>query len=260
MSYQAGDTYYATASVAVNGTPTDPDTLSLLVRDPEGTVTTYEWETDDIIVRDSAGEFHADVLLTAGMWVVGWRAAELPEVEGVQIAVSPAPTAGVTFATLDQLALVLGKLDASDFTAAQAAQGAMLLELATDNITEGVGRTAAWAQTLSPIPAIVRSVCLAAVARVMRPTLNNPDGVSSQSETLGAWSHTTRYGENGTSAGAVAPDDLDPTEAEIRKCRRAILGTLSGSAYVDSLATELAVGTRELPVGDAESPVYDWTG
>ncbi len=167
-------------------------------------------------------------LIAAGMWALDWAVSDAGEVEGVQVAVSPAPTAGITFATIDQLAIVLGKLDASEFTAAQAAQGAMLLELATDNITQGVGKTAAWAQTLSPIPAIIRSVCLAVVARVMRPTLNNPDGVSSQSETLGAWSHTTRYGENGAD-GAVAPSDLYPTEDEMLKCRRAVWGRLSAT-------------------------------
>ncbi len=229
MSYQAGDTHPATVTVRdAAGTLVDPETLTLRVRDHEGEVTTYEWGTDAIVVRDSLGLFHADVPLTAaGMWALDWTVSDVSEVEGVQIAVSPAPTAGITFATLDQLALVLGKTDATDFTAAQAAQGAMLLELVTDNITEGVGKTAAWAQTLSPIPAIVRSVCLAVVARVMRPTLNNPDGVSSQSETIGAYSHTTRFGENG--AVAVAPDGLDPTEDELRKCRRAVWGTLSAT-------------------------------
>ncbi len=239
MSYQAGDTYPATVTVRdAAGTLVDPVTLTLRVRDHEGEVTTYEWGTDDIVVRDSLGLFHADVPLTAaGMWALDWTVSDEGEVEGVQVSVSAPPTAGITFATLDELALVLGKADASDFTAAQAAQGAMLLELATANITEGVGKTVAWAQTLSPIPAIVRSVCLAVVARVMRPTLNNPDGMSSQSETLGAYSHTTRYGENGA---AVAPDDLDPTEAEMRKCRRAVWGTLSATT-MPSTTLDLAI-------------------
>jgi hypothetical protein len=243
VSYEAGDTYYATLTVRdIDDELVDPTTLALRVRDHEGEVTAYEWQTDDIVVRDSIGEFHADVPLTAaGMWAIDWTVSDESEVEGVQIAVSPAPTAGITFATLDQLAIVLDKTDASEFTAAQAAKGAMLLELVTANITDGVGKTAAWAQTLSPIPAIIRSVCLAVVARVMRPTINNPDGVSSQSETLGQWSHTTRYGENGA-AGAITPDELDPTDEEMRKCRRAVWGHLSATtmpATTLDLAIEL---------------------
>ncbi len=231
MSYQAGDTYFSTATIRnAEDALVDPGDIALRVRDSAGEIATYEYPADDIIVRDSQGEYHADVPLTAaGMWVIEWDIAEFPEVEGVQISVAPAPTAGITFATLDQVALVLGKTTASEFTAAQAAQAAMLLELVTGTMVGGLGKTDEWAQALSPIPPIVRSVCLAVVARVMRPAMQNPDGVSSQSETLGAYSHTTRYGENGGGMEAAATVSLEPTEDELRRCRRAIYGRSSAS-------------------------------
>ncbi len=260
MSYQAGDTYPATVTVRdVAGALTDPDTLALNVRDPTGTVLTYDLE-DSIIVRDSEGEYHADVPLdAAGMWIISWQTTDEEQVEGVQIAVSAVPTAGITFATLAELALRLGSLTTDDLTAAQRAQGQMLLELVTGTIVDNIGRDDVWASTLHPIPRVVRSVTLEAVARVMQPGMNNPSGVSSESETLGAYSHTVRYGENsgGSTAAAVA---LGITAAEMALCRKALLGVSSGSAYVSSLATELATGTRELPASESADDLYHWTG
>lgn len=226
MSYQAGDTYPATLTVRdADGVLTDPDSLVLRVRDNEGTVTTYTYgEVGSPIVRDSLGVFHADVPLTAaGMWVISWETSNEEQVEGVQVSVSPAPTASVTFATLAELALRLGHASPDDMTAAQQAQGQMLLELVTGLIVDAVDKTDTWAATLYPIHRALRAVCLEATARVMQ----NPSGMSSESETLGAYSHTTRY----ESTGNAQASGLALTEEEMRLCRKAVWGTVSGSSY-----------------------------
>ncbi len=258
MSYQAGDTYPATLTVRnADGAPEDPETLTLKVRDHEGEVTTYEYGTDEIIVRDEEGEFHADIPLTdAGMWAWEWATTNEAQVEGGQISVSAAPTLGVTFATVDEVQTLMGTL-----TDPQRTQAQMLLEIVTGTIIEGVDRDDAWAATYSPIPRVVRGVCLDVVVGAMRisQTQAAAGGASSESETLGAYSHTVRYGEySGSSSPASGGGSLSPTDAQMRMCRRAIIGTLSGSAQVPSLITELATGTRERPVSD-DTELYDWT-
>lgn len=261
MSYQAGDTYPATVTIKdEDGVLTDPESLTLKVRDNTGVVTTYDYP-DDPIDRDGVGEYHADVLLSdAGMWVLQWSTTDEEQVEGVQIAVSPAPTIGVTFATLSELALRLGKTSTADLTVAQRAQGQMLLELVTGVIVEVVGRDDDWAATLNPIPHVVRGVCLEAVARVMHTAINNPTGMSSESETLGAYSHTTRYGEGGGTNGNTS-GGLALTDAEAQMCRRAVLGSLSGSATLESFASTLRPYTLSglIEAGPDDPPIYDWT-
>jgi hypothetical protein len=132
------------------------------------------------------------------------------------------------FATLDQLALRLGKTDANDLTTAESAQGQMLLELATRLITAAVGKTDTWAATLDPVPPYLLALCLDAAWRAMR----NPGGVSSESETLGAYSHTARYEFSSDQGTGVTL-----TEAEQRAARRAVYGVSSRSAYPISIVS-----------------------
>lgn len=221
MSYQAGDTYPWTVTIRdATGALTDPESLIVNVRDPSGTITTYVYGTDAIIVRDSEGEYHADIPLTApGMWVIEAATSNEAQVEGVQFYAAPAPTAAITFATVDELALRLG----TTLTDTQAATGRMLLEMATGLIIEAVDKTDAWAATLDPIPRYLRAVCLEAVARVSQ----NPAGVSSESETLGAYSRTSRYEFH---RGADQPSGLVLTDIEERLCRRAVWGSNTAGA------------------------------
>jgi hypothetical protein len=240
---QVGDTYYATVVARnANGVLTDPDTLTLRVRDPEGTVTTYIYETDDIIVRDATGTYHADVLLdAAGMWAIDWVTTDEAEVEGVQVAVSPAPTVGITFATLDQLAIRKGMASAEDMTAAQRAQGQMDLELATGQIVSAVGKTAAWAATLDPVPSMLTIICLAAAARAGQ----NVAGASSEteSESLGAYSYsqTTRYE---SSDAQQQGGGLLLTKWEKQECRTAVHG-IGRATTMPATTVDLLVELRD---------------
>lgn len=91
------------------------------------------------------------------------------------------------FATLDELAVRLGRTSASELTVAQQAQGELLLELSSGLIREAARQAVDWAP--SPVPVILRAVCLDACRRVM----TNPAGVRSESETLGAHQHAVSY-------------------------------------------------------------------
>lgn len=91
------------------------------------------------------------------------------------------------FATLDQLAIRLGRTSEDELTAAQQAQGALMLELASGLIRDTAGKAFDW----SPDPAsvVLRAICLEAAARVM----TNPAGVRSEAETLGQHQHSVSY-------------------------------------------------------------------
>ena len=62
-AYDLGDTRRLSAAFTVSSAATDPTTLTFKMREPDGTVTTYVWETDAELVKDSTGNFHVDWLL-----------------------------------------------------------------------------------------------------------------------------------------------------------------------------------------------------
>lgn len=162
------------------------------------------------------------------------------------------PDSDVTFATIDELAIRLGKLDATQLTAEQRAQGEMLLVLATGLITQAVNRDTAWAEALAPIPTMLRAVCLEMVARVM----NNLSGARSESEQLGQYQHSASFTDDA--------HRLMLTASERTLCRRIVLGSTSGSASVESLVDKLAVNVPTplsdlVEAGRGDPPVYDWT-
>lgn len=58
---------------SVAGTPTDPTAVTLVVTDPTGDATTYNWPTPATITRTGAGVFTKDVPCTeAGPWQAVW--------------------------------------------------------------------------------------------------------------------------------------------------------------------------------------------
>jgi hypothetical protein len=55
--------------------PVDPTTLRLLIRKPDQSLTTYTYlNPDAVIVRESEGNYHADIPLDiAGAWKYDWE-------------------------------------------------------------------------------------------------------------------------------------------------------------------------------------------
>jgi len=77
-AYDIGDSVRLTlvcansSSVAI-----DPTALTLVVKPGDGTATTYTYGTGATIVKDSTGNYHADVTVTAhsgGIWYYKWTA------------------------------------------------------------------------------------------------------------------------------------------------------------------------------------------
>ena len=74
-NYQVGDLVRVSASFTdASGNAVDPDTVYCDITAPDGTKTTYTYGTDAEVVRDSAGNYHLDVDVTAaGRWCYAWR-------------------------------------------------------------------------------------------------------------------------------------------------------------------------------------------
>lgn len=136
----------------------------------------------------------------------------------------------MAFATTEDIATRLGRT----LNAVEAATTSMLLDHATGLILNALGKT-----TLSPTPVVVWSVCVEAVTRV----LLNPAGVRSESETLGAHSHSASFTAPMGALGA-----LQLTQEEELRVRRAVFGTNTGSArpggIIDDVLEEGLLGDR----------------
>lgn len=107
------------------------------------------------------------------------------------------------------------------FTPDEAAAATLLLEGASAAIDEATEKP----EVEGP-PAVFKFVAIEAAARAM----SNPGGVSSESETLGVYSYSEKYINDGS---------IWLTEMEERMVRRAVHGTLTGSAEAKSLASDV---------------------
>ena len=77
MAFDIGDLIRLSAAFTdpnSNDDPIDPSTVTVLWKDPAGTVTTKIYLTDAEVIRASLGNFHADVDMdTAGEWSSRWE-------------------------------------------------------------------------------------------------------------------------------------------------------------------------------------------
>lgn len=131
----------------------------------------------------------------------------------------------MSFATVDDIATRAGRA----FSATEEATADALCEAATAVVAAAADKDDDWADNLDPIPRILRFVTVELVNRVMA----NPNALRSFSETLGAFQHSEGYRDN------VAGGGLELTTSEQLMVRRAVYGRTSGSARVESTATEL---------------------
>jgi hypothetical protein len=86
----------ATNIVDVNGSPADPTTLTLKVKKPDLSLTTYVYPGGDgTIVKDSLGNYHADIALDQALtWRYDWVGTGTAVfAEGATFYVSPQRTA-----------------------------------------------------------------------------------------------------------------------------------------------------------------------
>lgn len=129
----------------------------------------------------------------------------------------------MAFADTNDVAKRRGPLGEEETAAAE-----MLLELAQGVVEEAVERDEEAILALKgAIPTVLRLLVIEKVVKAMA----NPDGLASQSETLGAHSRTERF------ATTAAGSDLLLTETEERLARKAVHGRLSGTARPESIVS-----------------------
>lgn len=83
-TYDIGQGIVLSAAFTVSGTPTDPDTVSLTYRLPDGTETTLT-HAGATIARDSTGNYHANITATqAGSTTYQWvgTGADISSISG----------------------------------------------------------------------------------------------------------------------------------------------------------------------------------
>lgn len=76
------------------GNAVDPTTLTIVVRAPSGTETTYTYGTDAVVVKSSTGVYQMDLSLTEqGKWKYDWTGTGTAQgSEGASFIVRPKQT------------------------------------------------------------------------------------------------------------------------------------------------------------------------
>lgn len=134
----------------------------------------------------------------------------------------------MAFAETTDIAARLGR----DLTDSEETTYESLLEGATSLIAEAAGKDDAWAEDLEPVPTVIKTLTVSVALRAK----SNEDGAESETETLGAYSHTVRFstGDIGASFGLWLTDD------EVALVRRVFKsGRASGSAILGSILDDI---------------------
>lgn len=119
----------------------------------------------------------------------------------------------MAFATYSDVATRMGVT----LTSAQQAQATAVIAMVEDLIAEAVYQDSDWADELDPIPATLTNICVEKAIL----SLANPKGLESETETLGAYSHTERF----NTKEAIASMGIALNAAERAKARRAVYGS-----------------------------------
>lgn len=73
MTYDIGDLARLTATFTMDGAAVDPSTVSLIVKAPDGTLTTKVYGTDAELERTATGVYRMDLTITqAGTYRYRW--------------------------------------------------------------------------------------------------------------------------------------------------------------------------------------------
>ena len=69
---------YTESKFRLRGVPTDPGTVTLTVRDPQRTLTTYTYGVDAALMKVDVGDYYLDLEIgtdddVEGQWVYAWR-------------------------------------------------------------------------------------------------------------------------------------------------------------------------------------------
>lgn len=70
-----GDTQPVNAALKdIYGNPVDPETIQLRIRRPDKVMLVFIYGSDNLIIRDGVGRYHADIYLNqSGDWYYRWE-------------------------------------------------------------------------------------------------------------------------------------------------------------------------------------------
>lgn len=128
------------------------------------------------------------------------------------------------FATAQDVATRMGR----ELTAAEEAQAEFVIATVQGLLVETVSKDAVWADALDPVPLALRAICV----EKARAVLANPTNIASQTESLGAWSHSETFPRSQDDIGIFL------TDAEARIARFAVHGTNRASVMLGSVFQE----------------------
>lgn len=81
--FDVGDLVRCSAVFNDGAADVDPSTVTFKVKTPSGAVTTYVYNTDVQLVKDSTGNYHVDVSATApGEWAVRYSSTGTGQAAG----------------------------------------------------------------------------------------------------------------------------------------------------------------------------------
>ena len=84
--YHVGTLVRVSVTFKVSGTATDPTTVTVKVKKPNGAKLSYVYGTDPEVVKDATGEYHADVLTTVtGHYHYRWEGTGTAHVAGGKV-------------------------------------------------------------------------------------------------------------------------------------------------------------------------------
>lgn len=115
-------------------------------------------------------------------------------------------------------------------TSAQQAQATAVIAMVEDLIAEAVYQDSDWADELDPIPATLKNICVEKAIL----SLANPKGLESETETLGAYSHTERF----NTKESFAAMGVFLNAADRAKARRAVYGANVTTVRVPTVLEE----------------------
>lgn len=118
----------------------------------------------------------------------------------------------MAFATTADVATRLGRA----LTAAEQAMAQQVIDSVTAQISAVVNEGSEWATALDPVPEVFKSLCIEKVIYIG----SNPNGIASESETLGAYTHSQTFPRSMDSYGVLLTDE------EKRSVRQAVWGVV----------------------------------
>lgn len=135
----------------------------------------------------------------------------------------------MAFATAEEVATRQGRT----LTDAETAAVTALLDYATAAIADAALKDDAWASALDPVPTILKGLCIELVGRA----LANYEGLTSTSQTLGAWSQSKSFNKEASTAFVLTETERKVVRRTVGNLNYSVRTPTATEAYLESLVS-----------------------